>query len=84
MENKKQNIKINIVNFIKELSQGKAVPENIDLVESGLLDSFSFVELIIFLEKQFNIKVNPYEVRVEDLRSVGSLVSFVMRKTGDS
>lgn len=82
MENKEQNIKARIVSFIKELSQSKVFPENIDLIESGVLDSFSFVELIVFLEKQFNIKVNPFEVRIEDLHSVDSLVSFVMRKNG--
>jgi D-alanine--poly(phosphoribitol) ligase subunit 2 len=41
-----------------------------DLLESGLLDSFQFVELLLQLERRFGLRVRIDELELDDLRTL--------------
>ncbi|MDM8559133.1 acyl carrier protein [Candidatus Parabeggiatoa sp. HSG14] len=47
------------------------------LFSTALLDSFSLVELITFIEKEANIKISPTEVNLDNLDSVSRILNFV-------
>jgi acyl carrier protein len=51
-------------------------------LELGIIDSLGVLQVIDFLEKAFDIKVNDEEMIPENLDSVNSVVAFVERKTG--
>jgi acyl carrier protein len=48
-----------------------------DLVETGVLDSLAFVELLVAVEEEFQIRFAPEELDIERFRSVGALVELV-------
>ncbi len=48
-----------------------------DLMESGLLDSLTLVELIVGLEEEFNVKIAFDEVEIDNFRSVAKIADFV-------
>ena len=48
---------------------------------NGILDSTGILEVIYFLEEEFNIKVNDEEMIPENLDSVNNIVKFVETKT---
>lgn len=50
-----------------------------DLIDSGLLDSLSIVHLMVALENEFNLKIEPEEIDFEDYRSVKSMTEMVTR-----
>ena len=50
------------------------------LVEDGIIDSTSVLELIDFLESHFGIEVTDAETVPENLGSVSALTRFVMSK----
>ena len=52
------------------------------LLERGIIDSTGVLELIMFLEDEFGVKVKDEEMIPENLDSVVNLVSFVQRKQG--
>ena len=54
--------------------------DNDSLVEEGIIDSTGILELIEFLESQFEISVSDEETVPENLGSIDSLVAFVMAK----
>ena len=56
------------------------VREDANLFESGLIDSFGFVQLVAFLEKQFEIKISDDEMLSDSLSSFAKIRSFVERK----
>ena len=57
------------------------VPQDDDtLVEAGIIDSTGILELIEFLESRFGIEVAEAETVPENLGSISSLTSYVMRK----
>ena len=46
------------------------------LFSSGILDSFSMVELLIFIEKSINKKLNPADISLENFDSVEKILHF--------
>ena len=47
------------------------------LFSGGLLDSFSLVDLILFIEKGAGFKMNPTEVSLDNLDSIERILGFV-------
>jgi acyl carrier protein len=56
------------------------VPADRDLFEAGLVDSFAFVELVSFLEKEFKIKISDGEALSDELSSFAKMSLFVDAK----
>ena len=48
-----------------------------DLVGEGLMDSFMLVDLIMFLEQEYNIAIDFEGLEIENFRSVSSITKFV-------
>jgi D-alanine--poly(phosphoribitol) ligase subunit 2 len=55
-----------------------------DLIEEGLLDSLSLVEMLLLLEEQFGIEVSIVDIDFEEFRTVRKLVGFVASSTEQS
>ncbi len=52
------------------------------LFSDGVLDSFSMISIISFIEKQAGIRVGATEVTLENLDSISRMMAYVQRKTG--
>jgi len=50
-------------------------------LETGTIDSVGVLDIVMFLEHNFQLKVQDRELVPENLDSVNRLVQFVMRKT---
>jgi acyl carrier protein len=48
-----------------------------DLVETGLLDSLTLVELLTQLEETFGVSVSTDDLELENFRSIASIAGFV-------
>ncbi len=51
-------------------------------MEKGILDSTGILDLILFLEENFDLKVEDDELVPENLDSINNLVAFISRKKG--
>jgi acyl carrier protein len=60
------------------LAAGQALLEDTDLKEAGI-DSFSMVEIILFMERQFAISIPDEELVPEHFRNLQSLTRLVSR-----
>ncbi len=58
------------------------VSDDASLLESRVLDSTDVLELIVFVEGRFGIKVEDDEVMPENFDSVNKVQDFVTRKLG--
>jgi acyl carrier protein len=57
-----------------------ALQDNDSFLEGGIIDSTGVMEIILFIEETFGIKVNDDEMLPANLDSVDNLNAFVMRK----
>jgi len=54
-----------------------------DLMEAGLLDSLSLVELMTGLEEQFEIRISFDEIEIDNFSSVFRIVEFLNSRLAD-
>lgn len=52
--------------------------EDTDLFESGLLDSLTFVELLVQVEEQLGVTVTLDSLEPDNFRSIRRIASFVL------
>jgi len=48
-----------------------------ELISGGLIDSFSLVELQIFIEQEFGVRVDDTELTAEAIDTINDLVSVI-------
>ncbi len=54
------------------------------LFSSGLLDSFSMVDLIMFIEQSAGIQVAPTDVTLDNLDSLARILDYAQRTASSS
>lgn len=57
-----------------------ALQDNESFLDGGIIDSTGVMEIILFIEDTFGIKVNDDEMLPANLDSVDNLVAFITRK----
>lgn len=56
------------------------VSDDASLFDSGVIDSFGMIGLVISLEQQFGIAVPPEEATAERFRSIASIAAYIETK----
>ncbi|WP_437854460.1 acyl carrier protein [Sorangium sp. So ce363] len=56
------------------------VGADVDLVESGLIDSAAFMDLFVLLEDRFGIKIEAGDMDLEHFRTAARMAAFVAGK----
>jgi D-alanine--poly(phosphoribitol) ligase subunit 2 len=56
--------------------------QDADLFETGVLDSLSFVDLLMHVEQQFDIRISADELELENFLSVQKIAAFVAAHDG--
>ena len=78
-------VKEKVKTFIREsfLFDSKAQLEDGDsLLEKGIIDSTGVLEMVLYLEEEFGIKIEDEELIPENLDSVLNIEALVKRKNG--
>lgn len=63
-----------------ELDLDEPVEDETLLFSSALLDSFSMVTLVAFVEKRAGLRLTPGDVNLGNLDSIGRVLRFVAAK----
>ena len=69
-----------IRNFILEFVSIGELDNDLDIFESGLLNSLFAIELMTFLEKAFAIKVTMDDLDMENFKSINAMCRFLKGK----
>jgi acyl carrier protein len=70
-----------VSNFL--FGDASALQDDTSFLNSGIVDSTGILELVMFLETTYGIKVDPQEMLPENFDSVSRVAAFVTRKTGE-
>jgi len=69
-----------ITHLLLERVHVEAPSAETDLMESGLLDSLTLVELMASLEEKFGIRISFDEIEIDNFRSVRKIAEFVSQR----
>ena len=76
-----EEVKKKLIDFLKE---NFIMPENFSeedsFLEKGIIDSTGVIELVTFLEENFDIKINDEEIIPENLDSIKNIIDFLKFK----
>jgi len=67
-----------VKNFL--LDDAGALQDDTSFLDSGIVDSTGMLELIMFLENRYRIKIEPEEMLPENLDSIKRVVEFLGKK----
>lgn len=72
-------MKNKIIDIIENVTGYKDLRNNmeIDLLESEILDSMAFIELISCLEEEFDIEIQPTTVNSDTWRNIDKIIELV-------
>ena len=51
--------------------------DDTDLVDTGLIDSLQFVQLIVHLEEDFGLQVSMEDLNIDHFRSLATIAAFL-------
>jgi acyl carrier protein len=79
------NYKTGVKDFVvSNLLFGAAgdLKDNMSFLDSGTVDSTGVLEIIMFLEETYGLKIDPEEMVPENLDSIDRISEFLTRKLG--
>jgi methoxymalonate biosynthesis acyl carrier protein len=59
--------------------RGPIIDDDLDLFESGVIDSMTVIELIVYLEKQLETHLNAETITMDNFRTIKRIFSLVGR-----
>lgn len=78
-----KDIKLRVRQFLLDnflMGSGAQINDDTSFMKNHILDSSGFMELILFLEENFGVKVEDAELLPENLDSLLNIEAFVGRK----
>ncbi len=72
---KKTEMMMEISTFFKD--RGYAIDNKINLFEAGAIDSMSIIELAIFIEQRFDVRLTPLQMNAEHFKTLDSIFSML-------
>lgn len=75
------DIRTDIKNFLKKQApKGVSFSDSDSLLANGVIDSMKMLDLISFVEQQFNIAIDEDEMMPDNFESVDAITRFVEEK----
>ena len=81
---KKSNIKEALIDYVfkkSDLDSIDEIPLDTSLLAAGVLDSFGIIELVEFIESNWDIKINDDEFTLEKMGSIEKMEILIEEKT---
>jgi acyl carrier protein len=76
-----QKLQQEITAIFVERFDTRILSDEVDLLETGLVDSVKIVELVLELEQRFGVSLPFEELEIEDFRTVPRLAERIARTT---
>ncbi len=73
-----------IIKHISEVLSNEGLEEGLDksddLLGTGILDSLGMMKLILFIETEFNVKIPPEDMIIENFMTVERITHYLSNK----
>lgn len=73
-------IEIKVRSEIEALAACEISDPDAEIFKLGLLDSLNILNIIIFIENEFSLKINPFDINLDTLGSITRICDFIETK----
>lgn len=74
-----EKIKFKLKEFFKTIVQKPIEDGRVDLIAAGILDSFTMIELVNFIEKKFKITVDMENLTPDNFNSLEKISAAIQK-----
>jgi D-alanine--poly(phosphoribitol) ligase subunit 2 len=74
-----RQIKADLVTLLQQKLNVEIPSPEVDLFETGILDSQKFVELLLHIEQQFATQITTEDFEIENFRCVDKIAALIIR-----
>ena len=77
-----ENLKNIALDIMEEICETDEIREDLDLdlMDAGLIDSLSTINIILLIEDKLSLKLQPTDFAKEDISTVNNFISFLEGK----
>jgi acyl carrier protein len=72
--------RVKIREFLSKFIQTNELEDDTDIFAAGFVNSLFAMQLVLFVESQFGIRVERQDLRPDNFRSINALANLVKRK----
>ncbi|MBT4503450.1 MAG: acyl carrier protein [Gemmatimonadetes bacterium] len=76
-----ETIKEKIIDHLAQSVADADIPDDQDIFASGLVNSLFAMQLVLFIEKEFQFKVEDEDLDINNFNTIAAMVGFIGRKT---
>lgn len=69
-----------VVREIEGLASARIESPDEEIFKTGFLDSLNIVHILLFIEKECGVNIDPFEINLDTVGSVNRIVDFVIAK----
>lgn len=62
--------------------QERQISPDEPLISGGLIDSFHLVDLALFVEEEFGVRIEDFELNMETFDTLAQLVALILERKG--
>lgn len=77
-----EDIKTKVREFIAQFFQNYELADDEDIFALGFVNSLFAMQLVMFVEKEFQITIDNEDLELDNFRTIDALTRLVKRKTG--
>lgn len=87
MEDETERFEQVIVDYVQSfaiVAPGQEIPLDRSLLEAGILDSYGIVQMITFVESEFDVAIPDEDMTKEKLGSIRKMARYVQNQKAES
>ena len=66
---------------VNALASGPIDDPDMEIFKSGFLDSLNVIHIISFIEAEFGIRINPFDITLDTLGSLNKICDYIKNKS---
>ena len=75
-----KNMKAKIREFLGRFIDESSVGDDDNIFETGLVNSLFALQLVSFIEQEFDISIENEELDIQDFKDINSIASLISKK----
>lgn len=73
-------VRIYLRDYIVKIAHRQDILDSTLLIESRIIDSLNIINLVLFIEATFKIRIGMYEMQLQTFQSIDALAEFIEKK----
>lgn len=57
------------------------IDNNISMIENGIIDSMTFVNILLTIEEEFNTEIDFENIELQSISSINGLIKYIKENT---